>query len=47
MLVLTGLLLSAISLKAFTTLKGVRVVISAMYGSEGGQADALKLWLPV
>ncbi|KAF7369516.1 hypothetical protein MVEN_00281400 [Mycena venus] len=47
LLILTGLLLSAIALRAFTTLKGVRVVLSAMYGTDGGHADALKLWLPV
>ncbi|KAF9071157.1 hypothetical protein BDP27DRAFT_1361951 [Rhodocollybia butyracea] len=46
-LVLTGVLLSAIAAKAFTTLRGVRVIVSAMYGSAGGHPDALKLWVLV
>jgi len=47
LLMLSGVLLSAIAVRAFTTLKGVRAVVSAMYGSVGGHADALKVWLPV
>ncbi|KAJ7888797.1 hypothetical protein B0H13DRAFT_2532998 [Mycena leptocephala] len=33
LLMLSGVLLSAIAVRAFTTLKGVRAVVSAMYGS--------------
>jgi hypothetical protein len=47
LLILIGALLSAIAAKAFTTLKGIRAVVSAMYGSQGGHEDALKVWLPV
>ncbi|KAJ7119636.1 hypothetical protein C8R44DRAFT_706486 [Mycena epipterygia] len=47
LLVLSGALLSAIAARALTTLRGVRVVLSAMYGTEGGHEDALKGWLPV
>ena len=47
LLVLLGALPSAIAAKAFTTLKGIRAVVSAVYGSEGGHSDALKVWLPV
>ncbi|KAJ7769561.1 hypothetical protein DFH07DRAFT_1058107 [Mycena maculata] len=46
-LIVTGVLLSAIAARAFTTLKGVRGVVSAMYGRNGGHEDALKVWLPV
>ncbi|KAJ6569195.1 hypothetical protein B0H19DRAFT_1065961 [Mycena capillaripes] len=46
-LILTGALLSIIAARAFTTLRGVRVLVSAMYGSPGGQENALKDWLPV
>ncbi|KAJ7575378.1 hypothetical protein C8J56DRAFT_414240 [Mycena floridula] len=46
-LILSGALLSAIALKAFTTLRGVRVVVSAVYGHASGHQDALKIWLPV
>jgi hypothetical protein len=46
-LILSGVLLSAIVVKAFTTLKGVRAIVSSMYGSEGEHQDALKVWLPV
>jgi hypothetical protein len=47
LLVLMGALLSAIAAKTFTTLKGIRAVVSAMYGNQGKHEDALKIWLPV
>jgi hypothetical protein len=47
LLLLTGALLTAIAVKAFTTLNGVRAVASAIYGRKSGHADALKVWLPV
>jgi hypothetical protein len=46
-LILTGVLLSAIAARAFTTLKGVRKVVSALYGNADRHHDALKVWLPV
>ncbi|KAJ7221308.1 hypothetical protein GGX14DRAFT_429411 [Mycena pura] len=42
-----GVLLSAIAAKAVTTLKGMRAVVSAMYGSQNAAQDALKVYLPV
>ncbi|KAF7294119.1 hypothetical protein HMN09_01140300 [Mycena chlorophos] len=47
LLVMMGALLSAIAAKAITTVKGIRGVLSAMYGVGGQGQDALKLWLPV
>ncbi|KAF7324883.1 hypothetical protein MKEN_00530400 [Mycena kentingensis (nom. inval.)] len=47
LLVIVGALLSAIAAKAFTTLRGIRAVLSAMYGTGGQGRDALKLWVPV
>ncbi|KAJ7859318.1 hypothetical protein B0H14DRAFT_3630159 [Mycena olivaceomarginata] len=47
LLLLTGALLTAIAVKAFTTLKAVRAVASTIYGRKSGHADALKVWLPV
>ncbi|KAJ7236516.1 hypothetical protein C8J57DRAFT_1088124 [Mycena rebaudengoi] len=46
-LILAGALLSVIAARAFTTLKGVRVMVSVMYGSGAGHEDALKVWVPV
>ncbi|KAJ7634431.1 hypothetical protein FB45DRAFT_908887 [Roridomyces roridus] len=46
MLVLLGALVSAIAARAITTLRGIRAVVAAMYGS-GGHQDGLKVWLPV
>lgn len=42
-----GVLLSAIAAKAVTTLRGMRAVVSAMYGSQSAAQDALKVYLPV
>ncbi|KAJ7776350.1 hypothetical protein B0H16DRAFT_1005751 [Mycena metata] len=47
LLILVGMLLAAISLKVLTTLKGMRVIVAAMYGNEDKHVDALKVWLPV
>ncbi|KAJ7318757.1 hypothetical protein DFH08DRAFT_1036078 [Mycena albidolilacea] len=47
LLLLTGLLLTAIAARASSTLKGVRALVAAMYGSEDKHVDALKVWLPV
>jgi hypothetical protein len=47
LLLLTGALLTAIAVKAFTTLNDVRAVASAIYGRKSGHTDALKVWLPV
>ncbi|KAF7295645.1 hypothetical protein MIND_01104700 [Mycena indigotica] len=47
LLVLMGALLSAIAARAFTTIRGIRAVLSAVYGTNGQGQDALKLWLPV
>ncbi|KAJ7693102.1 hypothetical protein B0H17DRAFT_1200163 [Mycena rosella] len=47
LLMLTGVLLTAIARRAFATLKGMRAIVSAMYGGKSGHADALKVWLPV
>ncbi|KAK7007840.1 hypothetical protein R3P38DRAFT_3324968 [Favolaschia claudopus] len=47
LLMLTAVILSAIAAKVLNTLKGMRAVLSAMYGTNGNQQDALKLYLPV
>ncbi|KAF7308184.1 hypothetical protein HMN09_00666200 [Mycena chlorophos] len=47
LLVTMGMLLSFIAAKALATVKGIRGVVSAMYGEGGQGQDALKLWLPV
>ncbi|KAF7295655.1 hypothetical protein MIND_01105700 [Mycena indigotica] len=47
LLVIVGALLSAIGLRAFTTIRGIRAVLSAVSGINGQGQDALKFWLPV